>query len=757
MIRRVIALFLALTAIFMIHIQTANAIVLREGSRGAEVTRIQRRLIELGLLNTQATGVFGPATKDAVVRFQRSNRLTADGVVGRATTSALFPTATSRSPASQTTAPVLREGSRGAEVTRIQQRLIELGLLNTRATGVFGPATKDAVIRFQRANALTSDGVIGSSTITALFPPVQNNPVSVPINSVLRRGSRGAQVTILQNRLIELGLLNVSANGNFGPLTQSAVEQFQRTNTLTVNGVVDSETAKRLFALPEPAPPAVQNPNPPAQTEPAPPVQTEPTPPTQAEPTPPVQTEPVPPVQTNPNLPLVRFNGTAGALTGRTIIIDPGHGGRDPGAVRNGIRESDLVLDISLRLKRILEEAGATVLMTRETDVFRSLLFRSAFANRHILQLEVERLRNEIAGMPTQQAPSGTMTQSPAENEQAMQTLISLQVERAQLQQRQSDISAQIMIIQEILTLLTTLDEDHAQLKKATEASDSAAITSEKSEIFQRELQLSDLASRIGLPGSTRDIANSNLLIRQEESGTITIRLNELNQQIAASQRLLEQPAQTATPITTVPPQPEVPATERNAITETINMLSSKIAMFDHYINNPLLESREGIFALARDSSNNVRANDMLSRVFDLTRERYQNNIVFISVHINSTTQDATDSSGIRMFYRHNGPAFAWGVGNPHYYLNYNATARRSLSQNLLNSLNAFTNFQGEVASPTRMDFSVIRETNLVSSLVEIGFINNAGDRSLMLLEQLREDTAAGIYTGLANYFYTSR
>ena len=756
MMRRVIIFISVIFAIFMIHIQTADAMVLREGSRGTEITRIQRRLIELGLLNTRATGVFGPATKDAVLRFQRANGLTADGVIGRVTTSALFPTATTRSPASQTITAVLREGSRGVEVTRIQQRLIELGIFNARATGVFGPLTKDAVVRFQRANSLISDGVIGSSTIAALFPPTQNNPVSNPINSVVRRGNRGALVTILQNRLIELGLLNVSANGTFGPLTQSAVEQFQRINTLTVNGVVDSETAKRLFALPEPAPPVVQNPTPPALTEPTSPVQTEPTPPIQVEPTPPTQTEPTPPVQINPNLPLVRFNGTAGALTGRTIIIDPGHGGRDPGAVRNGIRESNLVLDISLRLRRILEESGATVLMTRETDVFRSLLFRSAFANRHVLQFEVERLRNQIAGMSAQQAPSGSAEQSAAQNKQAMQTLIGLQVERAQLQQRQSDITAQIAIIQEILTLLTTLDEDHVQLKKATEASDSSAIVSEKSEIFRRELQLSDLAARIGLPGSTRDIANSNLLLRQEESGRITLRLNELNQQIAAVQRLLEQPAPTDAPIT-IPPQQEVPTTETNAITETINMWSSKIAMFDHYINNPHLESREGIFELARDSSNNVRANDMLSRVFDLTRERYQDNIVFISVHINSTTQDATDSSGIRMFYRHNGPTFAWGVGNPHYYLNYNATARRALSQNLLNSLNAFTNFQGELTSPTRMDFSVIRETNLVSSLIEIGFINNAGDRSLMLLEQFREDAAAGIYTGLVNYFNSPR
>lgn len=743
--RRIFAFILAITAIFMIHIQTAYAIVLREGSRGTEVTRIQQRLIELGFLSTRATGVFGPATKDAVIRFQRANGLTADGVVGRSTTSALFPATTSRAPASQPANSVLREGSRGTEVTRMQQRLIELRLLNTRATGLFGPATKDAVIRFQRANGLTADGIVGPATLRLLFPSNQQaNSTTNPITTTLRRGSRGAQVTILQNRLRELGLLNVDANGIFGPLTQSAVEEFQKTNGMTVNGVVDSGTVQRLFAQPS--------------ANPAPsPELPEPTPPNQ-EPVQPTQPEPSLPAQPEPNIPLVRFHGTPGALSGRTVIIDPGHGGFDPGAVRNGVMEKDLVLDVSLRLRRMLEEAGATVLMTRETDVFRSLLFRSAFANKHVLQLEVERLQREGIGAPARQTPSGSITNdSVKQNEQAMQALISLQIELAQIQQRQSDITAQIVIINEMLSVLNAIDEDNAQLKVATEASDNNTVASERSQIFQRELQLADLAARIGLPGSTRDVANSSLLTRQAEIAQITTRIKELRNQITVAQRLLEQPAQPADPIP-VPPQPEVPTPNNSTVIEAINMWNSKIAMFDHYINNPHLESREGgIFATTRDSSDNVRANEMLSRVFDLTRHRYQSNIVFISVHINSTNQNATDSSGIRMFYRHNGPTFAWGAGNPHYYLNYNATARRSLSQSLLNSLNAFTNFQGEVTTPTRMDFSVVRETNLVSSLIELGFINNAGDRALLIQEQLREDAAAGIYTGLVNHFNSVR
>ncbi len=50
------------------------------------------------------------------------------------------------------------------------------------------------------------------------------------------------------------------------------------------------------------------------------------------------------------------------------IYIDPGHGGVDGGAFVNDIKESELTLEISKKLKEIFEENGLTVLLTRETD-----------------------------------------------------------------------------------------------------------------------------------------------------------------------------------------------------------------------------------------------------------------------------------------------------------------------------------------------------------------------------------------------------
>jgi N-acetylmuramoyl-L-alanine amidase len=65
------------------------------------------------------------------------------------------------------------------------------------------------------------------------------------------------------------------------------------------------------------------------------------------------------------------------------VVIDAGHGGHDPGAQSNGVSESELTLDVALRLSRLLEkQPGVEVVLTRDTDVFIPLEERTAIANR---------------------------------------------------------------------------------------------------------------------------------------------------------------------------------------------------------------------------------------------------------------------------------------------------------------------------------------------------------------------------------------
>ena len=65
------------------------------------------------------------------------------------------------------------------------------------------------------------------------------------------------------------------------------------------------------------------------------------------------------------------------------IVIDPGHGGHDPGASANGVTEAELVLDVALKLEKLLEQVpGVEVVLTRRTNEFIPLEERTAIANR---------------------------------------------------------------------------------------------------------------------------------------------------------------------------------------------------------------------------------------------------------------------------------------------------------------------------------------------------------------------------------------
>jgi N-acetylmuramoyl-L-alanine amidase len=131
----------------------------------------------------------------------------------------------------------------------------------------------------------------------------------------------------------------------------------------------------------------------------APPPAATPAPTAAAVPSPPVITGPIPSREISattlpaPGLPSANSNGAFSlarqlGLGVSRIVIDPGHGGHDPGASGNGINEAELVLDVSLRLKKLLEnQPGVEVVMTRETDVFVPLDQRTAIANRESADL----------------------------------------------------------------------------------------------------------------------------------------------------------------------------------------------------------------------------------------------------------------------------------------------------------------------------------------------------------------------------------
>src|SRR5690606_29055018 len=85
-----------------------------------------------------------------------------------------------------------------------------------------------------------------------------------------------------------------------------------------------------------------------------------------------------------------------------TVVIDPGHGGKDPGAVYKNIREKDIVLNLGLKLGEYLRQnmPEVKVVYTRDKDIFVPLHQRADIANRNKADLFVS-LHANYCGTPS--------------------------------------------------------------------------------------------------------------------------------------------------------------------------------------------------------------------------------------------------------------------------------------------------------------------------------------------------------------------
>ena len=275
--------------------------ILKQGSSGSAVKKIQERLSELGYFTESATGNFGSVTKKAVIAFQIKCGLDADGIVGQTTYNHLFDddapiadatnekeeeeqdesTSTVISSAPDFTG-VLKSGSVGSAVKQMQRRLISLGYLSGSADGAFGAKTTAAVKAFQISCGISVDGTFnfetyvrlysddapkaGTVTATATPAPTEvatNEPTAAPTQAAtaaptaaptqdtfvtIKKGSSGSTVKAIQKKLISLGYLNDTADGAFGNKTLNAVKAFQNARGLTATGEVDRTTYDALMS-----------------------------------------------------------------------------------------------------------------------------------------------------------------------------------------------------------------------------------------------------------------------------------------------------------------------------------------------------------------------------------------------------------------------------------------------------------------------------------------------------------------------------
>lgn len=240
-----------------------TTMVLKLGASGPTVRALQQRLKDLRYDIGSVDGDFGKTTEAAVKAFQARNNLTVDGIAGTATlnklnsSSALPPRPTATPTPRPTATPVisanvyLRNGSTGADVRRMQQRLIDLGYLMGQPSGRFDDMTEAAVYAFQDRNTSYSDGVAGQETLRKLYSSsARSTSTSVGIigTSIQRGLMDSSAVRRIQSRLKELGYYAGNVDGDFGASTEAAVKAFQSANRLTPDGRVGSNTYATLFS-----------------------------------------------------------------------------------------------------------------------------------------------------------------------------------------------------------------------------------------------------------------------------------------------------------------------------------------------------------------------------------------------------------------------------------------------------------------------------------------------------------------------------
>ena len=148
------------------------------------------------------------------------------------------------------------------------------------------------------------------------------NKLNEVLNSPYQFGKRSSEIQKLKEDLMKIGFGTHWKNPTtyYGRDTEKVVKEFQKAYGLVVNGILDEVSLKVL-------------------------------------------------------------KSEAAKVKLITIVIDAGHGGRDPGAEGNGLQEKDINLDIAKKVQKLLEEAGYKVIMTRTTDTFLELKERSSLAN----------------------------------------------------------------------------------------------------------------------------------------------------------------------------------------------------------------------------------------------------------------------------------------------------------------------------------------------------------------------------------------
>ena len=153
------------------------------------------------------------------------------------------PTPVPTTPAESATDITLQYGDQCDAVVSLQNRLMSLGYLDLdEPTDYFGPATEYALELFQRQHELEQDGVATYQVQAKLYSDEAEY-------YTIKLGTTGEDVADVQRQLIDLGYLAPgNATGYYGEVTTQAVKDFQKANSLSVDGLTGPQTLELLYS-----------------------------------------------------------------------------------------------------------------------------------------------------------------------------------------------------------------------------------------------------------------------------------------------------------------------------------------------------------------------------------------------------------------------------------------------------------------------------------------------------------------------------